>query len=140
MWSREVLDVLGAVAMVANTPAFVFGRYRQVPEIRRIAESHSADELVAMLCDLDIGAHLFDDVVSAWGLATALSFRPSAEVVEALHGKPAWNIEWLRELLVRAASQSNAIPHNLIEVAGGKPSIVEQMPSPSGNTRILIES
>lgn len=85
--------------MIANTPTYLFRRFRADQSVKMLADAHSAvDLLVEVKLREQAEQTLLDQVVS-YACLVALSFKPPLEVEKALALCTPMNLDWAEEIV-----------------------------------------
>jgi hypothetical protein len=92
----DILDIrnLAEVVLLANTPGYIYSRYRRDPSVREMAEHFDAPRLITMLEEFAKSAgSALEDRAKAYATLVSLSFRPAPEL-QTLYHVSLPNIEW----------------------------------------------
>lgn len=123
----EFEELIG-IYLIANTPAYLFRRYRASQFIQRLGKSSKplelAEEIVKFLA-LDKPSLL--DVVSCFAAATALASKTPSEVRSVIDALPKQRPSWLDEVLHQSSIARPSTTYTSIDLPRPQP-VVEQVP------------
>ena len=98
--TSEQTSSLASYYLLANTPTYLYRRFRESPTVQRLATEATAYQLVQSLLKIDkLKQRNLSDVVTAYALTVALTFLEQRDVSKALRGKKVKNIEWVDRIL-----------------------------------------
>lgn len=92
--------------MIANTPNFMFERFRRDASVSAISKAYSADRLLSISSSYARSTE-FDDKVRAYAYLIALSYKPAGEARNVLAAVSPLGLKWFTELtnlILRTAS------------------------------------
>lgn len=103
-------DNLTDVVVIANTPTFLFERFRRDSSVQALSEALTAPELACSVSELGANPNQsFMDKVCAYAYMVALSFKPPLEQRNALAQYPLPPLLWVRELAILAEASAPSI-------------------------------
>lgn len=122
--SAAELDQLAPIYLVANTPEYLYRRFRAESAIQRLAEQSKPADLVNLILQVDRSAErAVHKVVAAYAATVGLTLQDSREVLRALEGFEVTNLNWVDKIL--QLWDQNRTATTLETVAVRRPKILE---------------
>ena len=94
------LEELRRLYAFANTPAYLFRRFRRDESVKRLADAVSLPELVSEIKEVDGNPERsLDDVVSAYAALVAATHKNPARTRPALESLVVSNLDWIGSII-----------------------------------------
>lgn len=133
------VEPLRELYIVANTPMFIYRRFRRLPILQQLAERHSAADLVAAYNEHG-GApnRSVDDIVRAYAALVALSYAEYRSAREAAKDLRPGLLTWTDHILDAVFALNRPLSTTLLVIA---PRLAGPTSSPSATTsNVLVHS
>jgi len=127
--------------VLANTPLFLYKRFREIAETRQLAAQHTAEDLVTAFNEHAnrVGAPCEDDELRAYVALIALSFRERSEVVRSIERIRPQRLRWARQLLDVISEPQVATTIKTVHARPPQPRVIgESNSSPPATSLILL--
>ena len=94
------LEELRRIYVFANTPAYLFRRYRGDESVKALADAASLTELISEIKEVDGNPERsFDDVVSAYAALVAATHKDQAPTRAAFESLVISNLDWTASII-----------------------------------------
>src|SRR5262245_58571020 len=93
-FDAQDLRSLSETYVVANTPAFLFSRFKLSTAVERLAKAESSADLAAAVLDADDFSKGLDSVVTAYAALTALTLQDAKPQLDSLRAVRFLRLEW----------------------------------------------
>jgi hypothetical protein len=106
---QDAANELAELYSLANTPGFVFSRFREHPSVAHLAGRFSAKQLVAHALHVDaLSKPRVEDLVSAYAALVALTLHQPETVRSAALGVTFTNLRWA-DYVLRVVSDTPVV-------------------------------
>lgn len=122
--SSPEFDALAQVYLVANTPGYLFRRFRTSPLVQRLGASYPAHELANVIRNfIALGAPTLKDSVTCCIAAAALASKSPSEVLQEISELPTQRSVWLSDLLQLCITGRSLTVQTVADIQLPKPSL-----------------
>jgi hypothetical protein len=130
------LATLARIYLLANTPRYLYRRFREDPSVQRLARALTATELLSIITE--IGARETRDsqsLATAYGALVALTFQPLDSTRAAFNDWGGGRLQWDREIWELYLQE--AVPTQVVSLTASLLPTAEMQSSASSSSTLI---